>query len=291
MRCKKHLSDLSSSAGVCATCLRERLLVLVAAQAQSASSAAASEDSRPPPLIFPCSVSPYISRRKSDDNSATSIHHKRFYAPPQVGLTTTAAEFGTATSFKKKHRFSLFSSLFRARSDKFNLDPGVHHRRDSCDELFTSSSSPSWFSAIFTVGRKNQQSSRTSHVEYFSQFGPRDRRSCIERGMSPAVEANPGDECYLSPPGSSQEVSPRWKRIPAEARRVKTGSKNMSKIALCLSPLVRASPNRQWSGLPADMWFASEGRPPMKPHLATASGFCGNRSKKLADFGRVNYKR
>ncbi|PPS03544.1 hypothetical protein GOBAR_AA17137 [Gossypium barbadense] len=261
MRCKKHLSDLSSSVGVCATCLRELLLVLVAAQAQSASSAAASEDSRPPPLIFPCSVSPYISRRKSDDNSATSIHHKRFYTLPQ------------------------------ARSDKFNLDPRVHHRRDSCDELFTSSSSPSWFSAIFTVGRKNQQSSRTSHVEYFSQFGPRDRRSCIERGMSPAVEANPGDECYLSPPGSSQEVSPRWKRIPTEARRARTRSKNMSKIALCLSPLVRASPNRQWSGLPADMWFASEGRPPMKPHLATASGFCGNRSKKLADFGRVNYKR
>ncbi|MBA0559878.1 hypothetical protein Golob_016817 [Gossypium lobatum] len=209
MRCKKHLSDLSNSAGICATCLRERLLVFVAAQAQSVSSAAASEDSRLPPQIFSCSVSPYISRRKSDDNSATSIHHKRFYTSPQVGLTTTAAEFGTATSFKKKHRFSLFSSLFRARSYKFNLDPRVHHRRDSCDELSTSSSSQFWFSKIFTVDRKNQQSSRTSHVEYFSQFGPRDRRSCIERGMSPVVEANPGDECDLSPPSSSQEVSPQ----------------------------------------------------------------------------------
>lgn len=109
--------------------------------------------------------------------------------------------------------------------------------------------------------------------------------------MSPAAEANPGDECDLSPPGSPPEVSPRWKSIRTEARRVRTGSKDMSKIALCLRPLVRASPNRQWSGLPADMRFASEGRPPMKPHLATASGFCGNRSKKLTDFGRVDYKR
>ncbi|EOX96577.1 hypothetical protein QQP08_002643 [Theobroma cacao] len=312
MRCKKHLTDLSSSVGVCATCLRERLLSLIAAQAQAQAqaqqaqlaraAAAAVEDRRkpdPPPLIFPRSVSPYVSRRKSDDNSATWIHHQRFYSTPQVGptyRTATATDFEAARSFKKKNRFWLFSNLFRSRSEKFNSDPGVHYHRDSCDEPSSSSSSPSWFSAIFAVRRKKQQSSRTSHVDEFGQFRPIDRRSCkiIDRGMSPAIEADSGDEYDRSPSGSSPEVSPRWKMTPTAARRSRTGPRNVSGLAFCLSPLVRASPNRHWNqkgGLPPDMSFTSEGRPPMKPHLATAAGFCANRSRKLADFGRVKPNR
>ncbi|XVE76779.1 hypothetical protein DITRI_Ditri13aG0008200 [Diplodiscus trichospermus] len=260
MRCKKHLSDLSSSVGVCSTCLRERLLVLIAAQAQAEAQAqqaqlarAAAEDRRrpdPPPLIFPRSVSPYVSGRKSDDNSAAWIHHQRFYSTPQVGptySTTTTADFEAARSFKKKNR-------------------------------------------------KKLQSSRTSHLEDFGKFGPGDRRSCriIDRGMSPAIEADSGDECDRSPSGSSPEVSPRWKSTPTAARRARTGPRNVSGLAFCLSPLVRASPNRHWNqkgGLPPDISFTGEGRPPAKPHLATAAGFCSNRSRKLADFGRVNRNR
>ncbi|XWS35556.1 hypothetical protein CRYUN_Cryun20dG0007200 [Craigia yunnanensis] len=313
MRCKKHLTDFNSSVGVCATCLRERLLALIAAQTQAqaqgqqtqlarAAAAAVAEDRRktdPVPLIFPRSVSPYVSRRKSDDNTSTWIHHQRFFSTPQVGptySTTTTTDFETARSFKKKNKFSLFSNLFRSRSEKFNLDPRVHYPRGSCDEPSSSSSFPSWFSTIFSVRRKNQQSSKTSYLEEFGQLDPADRRSCriIDRGMSPAIEADSRNESDQSPSGSSPEVSPRWKRTPTPARKARTGSRNVSGLAFCLSPLVRASPNRHWNqkgGLPPDMSFTSEGRPPMKPHLATAAGFCANRSRKLADFGRVNHNR
>ncbi|XVF22915.1 hypothetical protein REPUB_Repub12eG0212000 [Reevesia pubescens] len=300
MRCKKHLTDLSSSVGVCATCLRERLIVLIAtqaevqAQAQHAQLVCAAEDrwkSDPPPLFFPRSVSPYVSRRKSDENSATWIHHQRFHSTPQVGPTyssaTTTTDFEVATkSSKKKNRFSLFSNLFKSRSEKFNSVPRVHYHRESCDEA---SSSSSWFSAIFAVRRKKLQSLMTSHVEEIGQFGPDDRRSCriIERGMSPAIEADSGVECDRSPCGSPSEVWPRWKRTPTAARRSRSGPRNLSVLAFCVSPLVRASPNWRRNQNLGELSFPDEVRPPMNPHLATAAGHCANRSRKLADFGRV----
>ncbi|GMI73900.1 hypothetical protein like AT2G44600 [Hibiscus trionum] len=311
MRCKKHLADLSSSVGVCSTCLRERLLELIAAQVQAEAQAqkailarAAADDCRknePPPLIFPRSVSPYVSRRKSDDNSATWIQHQRFYSTPQVGPTysaTTTSYLDSTRSFKKKNRFSLFSNLFRSRSEKFDSDPHrVNYHRDSCDEPSSSSASPSWFATIFGVRRKKQQSSKASRVEEFDQFGTGDRRSCrvIDRGMSPAIEVDSGDECDQPPSGGSPEASPRWKRTPTAVRRPRAGTRNVSGLTFCLSPLVWASPNRHWNqkgGLPPDMSFTGEPRPStMKPHLATAAGFRANRSRKLADFGRVNHNR
>ncbi|KAB2068905.1 hypothetical protein E1A91_A08G065600v1 [Gossypium mustelinum] len=311
MRCKKHLADLSSGVGVCATCLRERLLELIAAQAQAQAQAQQAQLARfaiedglkhdPPPLIFPRSVSPYVSRRKSDDNSATWIHNQRFYSTPQVGptySTTSTSYFEATRSFKKKNRFSLFSNLLRSRSEKFNSDPRVHFHRDSCDEPSTSSASPSWFAAIFPVRRKKQQSSKTSRVDQFDQFGPGDRRSCriIDRGMSPAIEVDSGDECDQPPSGASPEASPRWKMTPTAARRPRGGTRNnISGLAFCLSPLMRPSPNTHWNqkgGLPPDMSFSGEARPSTKkPHLASAAGFHANRSRKLADFGRVNRNR
>ncbi|KAG4115414.1 hypothetical protein ERO13_D12G102500v2 [Gossypium hirsutum] len=296
MRCKKHLADLSSSAGVCATCLRERLLALMAAQTrdQQALLTRVAENCRkpnPPPLVFPRSVSPYVSRRKSDENSASGFHHQRFFSTPQMGptySTTTTADFEAAKSFKKKSKFSMFSNLFRPRSDKFNSGAGTQFHRDLCDE-----SSSSWFSAIFAFHRKQHKSSRT-HAEDFGQFDPGCQKSCrvVNRGMSPAIEVDSGDECDQSPSVSTLEASPQWKRTPTAARGGRTRTRNVSGLAFCLSPLVRASPNRQWNqkgGLPPDKSFAGEGRPQMKPHLATAAGFCANRSRKLADFGRVNY--
>ncbi|KAE8701908.1 KH domain-containing protein [Hibiscus syriacus] len=305
MRCKKHLADLSSRVGVCATCLRERLLELIAAQEQRAqliraATTAAGDDCRkpdPPPPIFPRSVSPYVGRGKSDDDSGTWIRHQRFYSTPQVGPTysaATASYLGSAGSFKKKNRFSVFSNLFRSRSEKFDSDPRVDNQ---CDEPSSSSASPSWFATIFAVLRKKKQSSKTSGVEEFDQFEPCDRRSCraIYRGMSPAIEVDSGDECDRPPSGGSPEVSPWRKRTPTPARRFKAGTRNVSGLAFCLSPLVWASPNRQWNqkaGLQPDMSFTGESRlSTMKPHLATAAGFRANRSRKLADFGRVNHNR
>ncbi|KAK8650463.1 hypothetical protein V6N13_140102 [Hibiscus sabdariffa] len=266
MRCKQHLTDLSSSVGVCATCLRQRLLPVLAARAQLVRAAESHRKLDPPPLVFPRSVSPYVSRRKSEDDGAAWIRHQRFYGTPQVGPTygsASSGDFQAVGSSKKKNRFSLFSDLFRLRSEKFNSDSSVRFHQDSSDEPSTSTSSPSLFSTIFAARRKKQESSRSTRVEEYGQFGPGDRKPCriMDRGMSPAIEADSGDECDRLPSG----------------------------MAFCLSPLLRASPNRhrnQKGGLPPDMSFTGDGR----AQLATAAGFPANRSRKLADIGTVSYK-
>ncbi|KAE8702784.1 Detected protein of unknown function [Hibiscus syriacus] len=259
MRCKEHLTDLSSSVGVCATCLRQRLLAVLAAQAQLALAAESLRKPDPPPLIFPRSVSPYVSRRKSGDDGANWIHNQRFYHTPQVGPThgtETSGDFEAVGSFKKKNRFSFFSDLFRLRSEKFNSDPSVHYNWDSSGE--PSSSSPSLFSALFAVRRKKNQSSGTTRVEEFGQFGPGNRKPSrvSDRGMSPAIEAASGDECHRLSSRISPEASPRWKRTPKAARRSRSGAGNSSGLAFYLSPLVRANPNPHWNqkgGLPPDV--------------------------------------
>ncbi|KAJ9188580.1 hypothetical protein P3X46_003925 [Hevea brasiliensis] len=322
MRCKKHPCDLSSTVGVCASCLRERLIVLIAAQAQVQQihhhpqlaclhSSAAVDDSRksdaqPPPIMFPRSVSPYVARRKSDDTSWS--HHLRFYSTPQMGPTynsaSTASGFATSATCKAKPaRFSRLSNMFRSRSEKFNPDPSVSGRgvpsRTSCQ---ASSSSPSWLSAIFS-GRRKKQSALFSE-QYSGVVGHKPRRR-MDRGMSPARGADSDDDCEdcnrsPSGSGSSSESSQAqwWKRTPvapAAMRRGKPGNgTNVSGLAFCLSPLLRASPNRHWNqkgGLPPDMGFSGEARVPVKPHLSVAASFYANRSRKLCDFGRVHHNR
>ncbi|XP_020219457.1 uncharacterized protein LOC109802480 [Cajanus cajan] len=304
MKCKKHPLDLSSTVGVCASCLRERLIALMAAQAQAqphpqaqltrGHSRASDEFSRnsqpnlPPPLIFPRSVSPYVSRRKSDYSAAwLACDHRRdrlFYSTPQLGPTFCAADsayHADASSFKKRfHGFRLFSKLFRSRSEKLRSDP-------PCD------ASPSWFSAFFPARRRNKDRNGEDSA------APRRRYRPSDRGMSPVRTEDFGDECDQSPSASgyASEASPWWRRTPttaASARRTKLGhakSASGSGIALCLSPLVRASPNRRWNhkGFPAEM--AEVRTTAAKPHLSAAASFNKNRSRKLADFGRANYNR
>ncbi|EEE57606.1 hypothetical protein OsJ_07987 [Oryza sativa Japonica Group] len=87
MRCKKH--PYQAGGGVCATCLNDRLLALAAAQNGASSSP-------PPPAAppaaaapaFPRSVSPYVSRRKSDSSGGGALKHHPsllFFRTPQVG--------------------------------------------------------------------------------------------------------------------------------------------------------------------------------------------------------------
>lgn len=303
MRCKKHPSEFSSSVGVCASCLRERLFALIAAQEQiqqtqqlhsQLRSSTTVEDRRksephPPPLIFPRSVSPYISRRKSDYTSWNHNHQysfadQRFYSTPQVGPVPAAAVIA-ANSYKKKHgRFSLLSNLFRSRSEKFESDLG-----GSRDSSTNSPSSSSWFPSILPGRRKNKPSVVSG-----------DRRPCHmgDRGMSPERTSCDGEECDKSS-GYSSDSSERWRRTPATApttmvRRGRSNhGRNVSGLAFCLSPLVRASPNRHWNqkGLPQEIGLSGENRVPAKPHLSTAASFCGNRSRKLADFGRFHPNR
>ncbi|XP_044503501.1 uncharacterized protein LOC123224060 [Mangifera indica] len=293
MRCKKHQSDLTSSVGVCASCLRERLFALIAAHAQAqaqAQRATLEQDTRkqhdPPPLIFPRSVSPYVTRRKSDDTTTPWSYHNPFYSTPQVGPTSTTSTF----SAKKKYgKLSIFSNLFRSRSENFNSDPSVPYT-DSCD-----SSSSSFLSSIFRSRRKKQ--STFCYPEESTAGGQRDSR-VSNRGMSPARGVDYDEDCVRSPWGS-WESSEEWRKTPmtapAAVRRTRTGqNRNVSGLAFCLSPLVRASPCRQWNqkgGLPPDIGFSGEIRGTVKPQLSTAASFCANRSRKLADFGRVNQKR
>lgn len=331
MRCNKHPCDLSSSLGVCASCLRERLSELIATQVQIQQqqqiallakayhhprAAAVIDESRksdsnsqhhhqqqqPPPLIFPLSVSPYVSRRKSDDHSSWSAHNQhhnlRFYSTPQVGptYTTTSSTTTTAAYKKRNKKLSLFSSLFRSRSDKCSAHSTGY--RDSIEA--SSSSSPSWLSTIFSGGRGKQSTQLSMGYSGSVSGKPRQR---LDRGMSPARGSDSEEDCEncdRSPSGSgfSLESSPGWKKTPvsqASMRRGKAGhTRNVSGLTFCLSPLVRASPNRNWSqkgGLPPELGLSGEIRAPVKPHLSAAASFCANRSRKLADFGRVNHNR
>lgn len=313
MRCKKHLSDLSSSVGVCASCLRERLFALIAAQAQAQAQAQGQarahvqqqlfhedhrkSDSNPPPLVFPRSVSPYISRRKSDTtpwqfqhNSLPSIPDQRFYSTPQVGPNGTVIAAGHEP-YKKKGYFRFFSGLFRSKTEKLDSDPRVSNFGDAYQ---ASSSSPSWFTTILSGRRKKQ--SRTFSVEESTIGGH--RRTCRnrDRGMSPArysddeedEHCNGGSSGYSS---ESSKLTPRRTPAAQHSRRGKSShNRNFSGMAFCLSPLVRASPSRNWNqkGMPPEMIFSGEIRVPAKPQLSTATSFCKNRSRKLADFGRFN---
>ncbi|KAI3449020.1 hypothetical protein Pfo_005685 [Paulownia fortunei] len=309
MRCKKHPTDVSSGVGVCASCLRERLFAIIAAQAQAQAQlhhaqqdCLKSDTQQPPPLSFPRSVSPYISRRKSDTATATwqpHGHHPRFYSTPQVGPTgSITVEFKKNTKSKGGRFSSLFLGLFRSKSEKPDLgsgpisDPGVSV--DSC------SASPSWFSTIITGRRKKKI--RTFSIDE-SKTGAQ-RKTCRnrDRGMSPARYSDDEDEhCHGGSSGYSSESSQGWRqtprRTPASMRR--GGGRaaghitNVSGLAFCLSPLVRASPNRHWNqkGVPPEMVVAGESRVPPKPHLSAAASFCKNRSRKLADFGRCSYDR
>ncbi|KAL2330140.1 hypothetical protein Fmac_017721 [Flemingia macrophylla] len=291
MKCKKHPSDLSSTVGVCASCLSERLILLMAAQAQAQAQAHPqvqftrasdqfsrnSEPNLPPPLIFPRSVSPYVSRRKSDYSD-----HRLFYSTPQLRPTFCSADSynADASSLKKRfNRFRIFSNLFRSRSEKLHSDP-------PCE------ASPSWLSAFFPSRRRNKD--RTGE----DSAAPRRRYRPSDRGMSPVRTEDLGEEYDQSPSASgyASEASQWWQRTPTVARRTKLGHAKSalgSGIALSLSPLVRARPNRRWNykGFPAEMAEVRVAAEAAKPNLSAAASFNKNRSRKLADFGRVNHHR
>ncbi|EYU42315.1 hypothetical protein MIMGU_mgv1a010467mg [Erythranthe guttata] len=306
MKCKRHPADLSNRVGVCASCLRERLSAIIAAQVlkQAHHECLKSDAQKPRSLPFPRSVSPYISRRKSDTAAATWQIQGRFYSTPHVGPTgsiTVEIKSSSTGSGGVGGRFSsLISGLFRSKSDKPDSNHGpVPDPRVTVDSC---SANPSWFSTIIRGGRKKK-------IRNFSidenPSGTQPRRTCRirDRGMSPETYPPDDDEhCHGGSSGYSSESSPGWKqtprRTPASTRRgggraaaAGHSSNNISAFAFCLSPLVRASPNRQWSqkGAPPEMAVAGESRAPAKPHLSTAASFCKNRSRKLADFGRYNY--
>jgi hypothetical protein len=313
MRCKRHTVDFSSSIGVCASCLRERLFTLAVSTAASENDDNDHRHSRisPPPLLFPRSVSPYVAPRKSDAGTGTGAggrdsvasSNNRFFATPQVVVQSSSSEkvFESDRSFKKKKSgLSRFSSFFRTRSDDYDS------RRDSCDastvfsQPSSATTSRSWFSKVISVRSKKQSTTNTCYIEdliasesdhhHHNQNRPR-QRYC--RGMSPAGDSTTNDESVEESPG-------RLRRTPVMGTpgRKKTATigigRSVSGMAFCLSPLVRAKPNcsSNWKAkFPPDFGYSGELKSPAKPHLSTAASFCGNRSKKLVDLGRVDHRR
>ncbi|KAJ4959540.1 hypothetical protein NE237_026651 [Protea cynaroides] len=274
MRCKRHPSDTSSGVGVCASCLRERLFTLIAAQACQQAQALSpaqtqAEDRRksdaqhPPPLIFPRSVSPF------NDPSRQQHHHKfdqRFYRSPQVRPTSapTTATSGAAQKKKKHSMTSLLASLFGSKSEE--PEPGgPDHRasRGSRTSLGTSpSSSPipqKWLSALIPSRRK-KESRLFSLDDAATTDGGRRIYRREDRGLSP-VSANViihnGDNEESS--SYSSECSPHKHKqglqiqstpphtTPTRACRRGQPSRKFSGLAVCFSPLVRASPRHHRS--------------------------------------------
>nr|GMC91246.1 uncharacterized protein LOC109163965 [Ipomoea batatas] len=292
MRCKKHLSDLSSVVGVCATCLREKLFLLIEAQSHLHRSSNAAPAPR---IVFPQSVSPYASRRESDTAatwrlSRHGLADQRFHATPQVGPTGELIS-NKKDKKKKNSRFSLFNHMFKSKSGDLESDsePRASNSDDRCNTM--PSSSPSWFSTIL-AGRRGKKTRSLSLDEATIGVRQRTLRNC-DRGMSPARYSDEeNEEDYQG--GSSGQSSPAWKQTPRKTpayQRGGGGKAGLSRNAFCLSPLVWASPNQRWNqkGMPPEIVYPGEIRSPAKSRFHNATSFCKNRSRKLADFGRSRH--
>lgn len=300
MRCRTHFFDFSSGVGVCATCLRERLHVLIQTQSNDQSVLLVrsqldedehrKSDAIQPQIVFPRSVSPYVSRRKSD-NAAAQL--QRFYSTPQIGPNGVLTENRSDVYTRRRGKFGILSKLFRSKTQKLDADLNYDARpRYSTSGVETTvfseavhETTSSWFSSLFASKSKKKMLSKS-----FPAFG--DRRNC--RGLSPTAESD--EECGDTFSDCSSEASPRWKETPIRATpqsKRRQNHRNVAGMAFCLSPLVRPSPNRSWTQkgvTPESVFPSGDGRVPVKPHLGEAASFRGNRSRKLANFGRFNPK-
>ncbi|KAE8813495.1 serine/arginine repetitive matrix protein 1 [Hordeum vulgare] len=281
--CKRHPSQ--AGGGVCATCLRDRLLVLAAAQNDASSPSTPPPAAHPPAAApapaFPRSVSPYVSRRKSDSSGGALRHHHPsllFFRTPQVGPAyggSAPLEEGDIGYHKPRAgKFSLLSTLFGNHHHR-------HHGSEDKDTAKERKKSRSWLVGIIPRRRKKQVP-----ADAVLPASPPPRRSCrvvSNRGLSPERGSQGSGE------ESSSPAEPAWRPSPSPMRRTPCRRRQTnsmpSGLAVCLSPLVRPSPGRRHrAAQPPDPGsFSSELRPsPL--HSAASVGRC--RSRKLADGGR-----
>ncbi|KAL2478055.1 hypothetical protein Fot_47069 [Forsythia ovata] len=295
MKCKKHPADLSSGVGVCASCLRESLFALIAAEARKQAEVQESRrefDTQQSSLAIPRSVSPCVSCRKSD---TASTWYLRYSSPQVASASLVTVEVKKKSSGGKFS--SLFSGLFRSKSKKPDSDPGVAGTARVLNPQDTCTSSSSWFPTILPARRRKQIRTLSLDKNLIGDH----RRNCRnrDRGMSPARHSDEDDEEHFHGglSGYSSESSQGWKQTPRRTPTMRRlggfpgHCKNVSSLAFCLSPLVRASPNCHWNqkGVPpTEMAVAGDSRIPAKPSLSSAPSFCKNRSRKLCDFGRYN---
>ncbi|OIW18841.1 hypothetical protein TanjilG_25284 [Lupinus angustifolius] len=224
MRCKKHLQDLTSTVGVCASCLRHRLQPLFEAQAQQArvyprasavdvvvAAVAASDD---------IGKHGNVTRRKTDRRNDRS-----FYSTPQGGpIFSGEGKTPPPSSSSKKKKLGklwILSNIFNSRSNKSEISS-----RESCDPSSSSAvaaPSPSWFSTILPGRRKNR------------------RRECEQSDHGNPREENVSGGCI-------GEKSPcrREKTAAIEKRwRLGLSGKRVSGMVICLSPLVGGNQKRK----------------------------------------------
>ncbi|TKW40982.1 hypothetical protein SEVIR_1G283500v4 [Setaria viridis] len=292
MRCKQH--TYQAGGGVCATCLRDRLLAL-AAERNGASSppspAQAPPAPEPEPAAFPRSVSPYVSRRKSDaaagGGGALRNHPSLlFFRTPQVGPAYGGGGGGAleegdiAYEYEKRRagKFSVLAMLFghHHRSEEDKHQGGVAKERKKY----------SWFAGIIPRRRKKQAPAAASS----SPPSAPPRRSCrvvSNRGLSPERDSHgSGDE------SSSPNADPPWRPSPSPMRKTPCRRRQTNSLpsgfAVCLSPLVRPSPWRRHRGVqpPDPAAFSCELRPSPLHNLSSAASVTRCRSRKLADGGR-----
>uniref|UniRef100_A0A452YUY9 Uncharacterized protein n=1 Tax=Aegilops tauschii subsp. strangulata TaxID=200361 RepID=A0A452YUY9_AEGTS len=262
MRCKLH--PYANALGVCAPCLRDRLLVL------AADSPARGRAASP----FAAAAAPAQQHRRSDACAYTSSRHSHshrpellFFSTPQVGPATRAADDEPRESERKK-------SFHRRRSFLAALFGGG--RRGGREEESESKKDPprrstSWLSAIVRRKRRPDASSSSSLP-----------RPVDEEPESPGGSTS-SSWWFPSPSPARHHHHPQRRSRPGGSGASGDG---ISGFAVCLSPLVRPSsggPRRRCQQPDPSTLGESHRR-----HLSasSAASFGRNTSRKLADMGR-----
>uniref|UniRef100_A0A1D1XDA1 Putative transcription elongation factor SPT5 2 n=1 Tax=Anthurium amnicola TaxID=1678845 RepID=A0A1D1XDA1_9ARAE len=292
-KCGKHPCE--QGAGVCPSCLRERLLAILAAQSgRSQRYCVGHPGRRPlPPLEFPRSVSPYASPRRSLDLDALPSDDDgdrcgrpqpiRFYSTPLVGPDAGG-----------RKGFSIFSSIFGSGGQNFRSEGA----EKPCRASWIAELGPnSWFAALLPGWRKKrEEETRHPAADAAEEDGVRRTRRgrawCPHRGMSPARdEGGSGSES-----GYSTESPEEWRRRPTPTPMRKPAPptpahRAVSGFVVCLSPLVRAIPRQSHGGDgaagPLGERRGTVGTTHRRHrHRHGPAALCQNRSRKLADLGR-----
>ncbi|XP_076926357.1 uncharacterized protein LOC143589495 [Bidens hawaiensis] len=283
MRCKKHNTDLSSIVGVCASCLRERLLKVILAEEQAqAQSNTNTNPNTPRAGNNPTNSVTTAQRPNNKPRLNHSLSDQRFYNSPQVTINTGVGCIGSGGSSNKKKnsliRFSSFSNLFKSNARDGDAESTSGEPSGAAGKPTSVAASPLWSS-----------NARQKNKAVYVNESVRKQRYVRDRGVSPVGSSD--DEEEISGGSSGYESAESFKQTPKKTPSRQTvrrtgGQSGGSGLLFCLSPLVRASPHRVWN---------LKGKPPIdgdfRPSLSNVKSFCANRSRKLADFGRSNQTR
>ncbi|XP_076950261.1 uncharacterized protein LOC143623181 [Bidens hawaiensis] len=298
MRCKKHNSDLSSIVGVCASCLRERLLKVIVAEEQAQAQAQSqpqnqrysntntnTNTNQQPPRsgVNRTNSVATVQRPNNKPRLDHSLSDQWFYNSPQVTINTGGGCIGGGGSSNKKKnsliRFSSFSNLFKSNAREGDAESTSGEPSGAAGKPTSVTSSPMWFS-----------NSRHKNKAVYVNESVRKQRYVRDRGVSPVGSSDDEEEVSGGSSGyeSAESLKNTPKKTPSRQTVRRTGGQSgVFGLVFCLSPLVRASPHRVWN---------LKGKPPVdngdfRPSLSNVKSFCANRSRKLADFGRSNPNR